>query len=206
MRPPTRTSPVAALAAAALFLGACQGDDAEQPPAQPSASPAAAGAPEAARVGAADSACTLPVTFGTAEDWTAKAVKMDEDDELFAALAQRGPMTMACEVDAKPAGLIGFLRVWTGKTADPRAGLTAFIGDRALKPVFTEVQIGGQPGLEVVYEQKSQLDDELEPERAFLVPTGKGLVTVSLDSFDSGEYEDMLPAYELAKSSLKING
>ncbi|MCY1137231.1 lipoprotein [Actinoplanes sp. Pm04-4] len=203
MRPPARAAHVAALATAVLFLGACQGEDTAAPTA---ASPAAPAVPESAKVGGASSPCALPVTFGVAEDWKAKAVEQDEGDEVFEAFAKRGPMTMVCEIDAKPAGLIGFLRVWTGKGGDARENLTAFIGKRALKPVFTEAQIGGRPGLEVVYEQKSQLDDEIEPERAFVVDTGQGLVAVSLDSFDSSEYEDMLPAYDLAKSSLTVNG
>nr|WP_221375016.1 lipoprotein [Actinoplanes polyasparticus] len=201
MRPPARTAQLVALAATALLLGACQGKEAAETP-KVAESPKAA---EAARVGAAASGCTLPVTFGLAEDWKPKAVTI-AGDELLAELAQRGPMTMACEIDAKPAGLIGFLRVWTGKSGDPRANLTAFIGPEALKPVFTELQIGGRPAVEVAYEKKSQLDDAIEPEQAFVVETGQGLLAVSVDSFDSGEHKDMLPAYELAKSSLQVTG
>ena len=190
-----------------LFVGACQGKDAAESP-KDAGSPKAAERPKAAeagRVGTAASGCALPVTFGLAEDWKPKAVTI-AGDELLAELAQQGPLTMACEIDAKPAGLIGFLRVWTGKSGDPRANLTAFIGKDALKPAFTEMQIGGRPAVEVVYEKKSQLDDAIEPEQAFVVETGQGLLAVSVDSFDSGEHKDMLPAYELAKSSLEVTG
>jgi len=190
-----------------LFVGACQGKDAAESP-KDAGSPKAAERPKAAeagRVGTAASGCALPVTFGLAEDWKPKAVTI-AGDELLAELAQQGPLTMACEIDAKPAGLIGFLRVWTGKSGDPRANLTAFIGKDALKPAFTELQIGGRPAVEVVYEKKSQLDDAIEPEQAFVVETGQGLLAVSMDSFDSGEHKDMLPAYELAKSSLEVTG
>ncbi|WP_250031249.1 lipoprotein [Paractinoplanes maris] len=204
MRPPATAS--ALVLAAAFALSACQNSDGTESPAapapsQPAQSPAV---PEAARIGAAGSACELPVTFGIAESWKPKAVEKMADDDPFAELARRGPLTMACEVDAKPAGSIGFLRVYTGSTGEPRATLTAFIGKRALKPAFTELQIGGRPGLEVVYQQKNQLDDEIDQERAFVVQTGQELVAVSLDSFDSGEHEDMLPAYELAKSTLTV--
>jgi hypothetical protein len=192
-----RLPALAAAVAALLVMSACQ----DEAPAAPKPT-----VPEGPRVGAAGSACQLPVSFGVAEDWKPKAVEQEEGDEVFEAFAKRGPMTMACEIDAKPAGLIGFLRVWTGQTGDARKSLTAFIGEKALEPAFNEQTIGGRPGLEVVYKVKSQLDDEIEPEQAFVVDTGQKLVLVSLDSFDSGEHEDMLPAYELAKSSLQVAG
>ncbi|WP_249999308.1 lipoprotein [Actinoplanes sp. M2I2] len=197
----------ATLAVAALALGACQGNEAAGPPAPASAAapPAAPQAAEKARVGTAADGCALPVSFGIAESWKPKAVRVEADDVL-AELTRRGPLTMACEIDAKPAGSIGFLRVWTGPAGEPRPALTAFIGDRAQDAVFTELPIGGRPGLEVVYRQKSQLDDALEPERAFLVPTGQGIAVVSLDSFDSDEHDDMLPAYELGKAGLTVTG
>lgn len=193
---------VAALAASALALMACGGTDADRPQATPSAA-AQLAAPEVARIGAAGSACEMPVTFGIAESWKPKPVKVAPDNPL-AELARRGPLTMVCEIDAKPAGNIGFLRVWSGVGSELRPGLEAFIGTDAREPVFTDVQIGGRPGLEVVYQEKSQLDDAMEQERAFAVKTAQGIVAVSLDSFDSAEHESMLPAYELAKSSLTL--
>ncbi len=156
----------------------------------------------AARV---DATCDLPVSFGLAESWKPKPVTIEADDPL-AELARRGPLTMACEIDAKPAGNIGFLRVWTGATGDLRTVLTGFIGSAAQEPVFAELPIGGRPGLEVTYRQKSQLDDALDPEKAFIVTTGQGVAVVSLDSLDSEEHKAMLPAYELAKSSLTVTG
>lgn len=184
------------LAATALLLTACESAGAEQPSA--AQSPAQQPAP---RVGE----CDMPVTFRLAESWTPKPVRVEPDDPL-AELTRRGPLTMVCEIDAKPAGNIGFLRVWTGAKGEPRASLTAFIGKDAREPVFTELRVGDRPAVEVVYQQKSQLDDEVEQERAFVVMTGQGLAAVSLDSFDSEEHEEMLPAYELAKSSLSVTG
>ncbi|GAA4587972.1 hypothetical protein BJY16_008403 [Actinoplanes octamycinicus] len=189
-------------ALAVLALTGCDSSSDEVMTTPATAAPDAAAA--TAKVGAAGSGCELPVSFGVADGWKPKQVTVEAGDPL-AALAKKGPFTMACEIDAKPAGNIGFLRVWTGEQAELKAGLTAFIGDKAQDPTFTEAQIGGKPGLSVDYQQKSQLDDSVEKESAFAVDTGKGLVVVSLDSFDSGEHAEMLPAYQLARNSLAVN-
>ncbi|MDR7276215.1 lipoprotein [Catenuloplanes atrovinosus] len=212
-----RTAPHArrALALATLMLAAaCQSPEAEQPAAAPNAStaptsaaaPAPAGAPEAARVGAADSGCAMPVSFGIAESWKPKAVDTSAADPELAEIFNRGTMSPICEIDAKPAGQLGFIRVYSGPAGDLRTALTAFIGEEAQTPAFTDVQVGGKPGLEVVYQAKSQLDDSLEPERAFALAAGAGVLAVSLDAFDPEEHQAMLPAYELAKTSLTVNG
>lgn len=193
-----RTAALATLAAVALT--GCDSDDKKTAAAQTESAAAAAGP----RVGAAGSGCELPITFGLTADWKPKQVTVEENDPLLA-LAKKGPFTMACEIDAKPAGNIGFLRVWTGAPAELEPSLTAFIGDRAQQPKFTELKIGGKPALEVDYQQKSQLDDAVEPEKAFVVDTGAGLIAISLDSFDAGEHQEMLPAYELARTSLTVS-
>jgi hypothetical protein len=141
------------------------------------------------------------VTFGLQASWRPQAVALGPDDPL-ASLARRGTLTLVCEIDAKPAGAIGFLRVYTGKAGDPRAALTGFIGASAQAPVFSEQRVGDLPLLEVAYQAKSELEDTLEPERAFAVQAGSQLVVVALDSLDGDEQAAMLPAFELAKSSL----
>ncbi|WP_197701764.1 lipoprotein [Micromonospora echinospora] len=200
-----RTVSVVALVAATLALTGCGQDDAADPKAAPgttaqSTNPPAV--PEGARVGAPGSACDMPVTFALAESWKPKAVTVAPDNPL-AELARRGPLTMVCEIDAKPAGNIGFLRVWTGEGDRLRPSLEAFIGADAHEPTYTELRVGDRPALEVAYQEKSQLDDTMEPERVFAVQTPQGIVAVSLDSFGSDEHTAMLPAYELAKSSLR---
>lgn len=196
---------VVALATATLMLTACERAEVTPTPAESSTAAQAAAAPEAARVGAAGSGCEMPVTFGIAAAWQPKAVTVAPGDPL-AELARQGPVTMVCEIDAKPAGNIGFLRVYTGDAGELRPILEAFIGADAREPVFTEVRVGDRAGLEVVYQTKSELDDALERERAFAVATARGVVVVSLDSMDSAEHEAMLPAYELAKRSLTVSG
>ncbi|XTZ15430.1 lipoprotein [Micromonospora echinospora] len=84
-----------------------------------------------------------------------------------------------------------------------RPSLEAFVGTDAHEPTCTELRVGDRPALEVAYQEKSQLDDTVEPERVFAVQTPQGIAAVSLDSFGSDEHTAMLPAYELAKSSLR---
>jgi hypothetical protein len=195
---------VAILAASALLIVACEHAGEADPPVVAGASEQPA-APEAARIGAAGSACDLPVTFGIAASWRPKAVALASDEPL-AELGRRYPLTLVCEIDAKPAGSIGFLRVWTGGRGPLRASLAAFIGTDAIEPVFTELRVGGRLAVEVVYQQKSELDDAMDQERAFLVETTTGIAAISLDSFDNDEHTSMLPAYQLAKSGLTVTG
>ncbi|GAB7037041.1 MULTISPECIES: lipoprotein [Catenuloplanes] len=176
-------------------------------PSASSAPPAApAGAAEAARVGAADSGCTLPVSFGIAASWTPKAVDTAALGPDLAAALGKGGMVPVCEIDAKPAGNIGFIRVYTGEHGDLRATLTSFAGPGAQAPAFTDLQIGGKPAVEITYTVKSELDGTVEQETAFAVPTSRGVVAVALEAFDDEEHAAMLPAYQLAKSSLTVTG
>lgn len=207
------------LAVAALLTGVATGcGDAEQDPGVSKAA-ATATAEVAARggsIGAAGSACELPVTFDIAEFWEAKAVDSaaqegdtgnELTDELADALLHQGPVTMACEVDAKPAGKVGFLRVWTGKPgdADARAVLEDFVtaesGAGGAK--FGTFKAGDLDAAEVEYVTTSELLEETKKERALAVTTSDGPVVLHLGGMDTEEHEAMLPAYELAKSTLK---
>jgi hypothetical protein len=171
-------------------------------------------------IGPSGSACQLPVTFDIAEEWTAESVDAGaasaktsgggEDDlggEVADALLHQGPVTAACEVDAKPAGHIGFLRVWTGAPGDDdaRAVLKAFVAAEGgtSKAKYHDFTTGDLKGVEVEYLFTSKLLDETKPERALAVTTTNGPVVVHLGGLDSGEHRAMLPAYELAKRTLR---
>ncbi|MFI5683212.1 lipoprotein [Streptomyces sp. NPDC051636] len=171
------------------------------------------------RIGAAGSACELPVTFDIAKGWKAKAIDADaaggssgSDDEpagdVADALLHQGPVTAACEVDAKPAGNIGFLRVWKGEPgdADARAVLRAFVAaeDNTSKETYRAFRTGGVSGVEVEYVYTSKLLDESKKESALAVTTADGPVVLHLGGLDTQEHEEMLPAYELAKRTLRI--
>ncbi|MFE7762608.1 lipoprotein [Streptomyces sp. NPDC057438] len=172
-------------------------------------------------VGAAGAACELPVTFETAEKWRPEAVETgapgdgsgSEEDELAAELAEgllhQGPFTAACEIDAKPAGNIGFLRVWTGeadaKGGDAKALLKKFVaaeGNTSVAEYRAFRSESGVPGAEVEYLYTSEALGETKKERAFLTVTPEGAVVVHLGGLDTEEHEEMLPAYELARRTL----
>ncbi|NEA64746.1 lipoprotein [Streptomyces sp. SID12488] len=194
---------VAALAGSLAGCSEAADDDAQaKTNATASASATAAGAGAGAKsggsIGADGSACELPITFDMAEHWTAEAV--DEPP-------RQGPVALVCEVDAKPAGHIGFLRVWTGDpgTDDARTVLEAFMAAEtgASKARYSTFRTGPLTGVEVKYAYKTEFDDEAKTERALAVTTPRGPVVVHLGGLDTEEHEAMLPAYELAKRTLK---
>ncbi|MEV4709340.1 lipoprotein [Actinoplanes sp. NPDC049316] len=163
------------------------------------------GAPADGVVGAKGSACELPVTFPVAPKWKPKAVEVADDDPL-AELARKGPLRMVCEIDAKPAGHVGFLRVWSDpKGGEPRAALQPLVSGKKTRNVtYKPFTAGGQGAVEVSFEQYQELLEEHVKRRAFAVRTPGGAVVVELGTLDSSEFEAMLPAYDLAKGGLKV--
>ncbi|MFJ8632277.1 lipoprotein [Streptomyces sp. NPDC093568] len=202
--------------------GAAEGDAKPSPSASASADGSGPAVKSGGSVGAAGSACELPVTFDIAEDWKAEAVDAGTDggdgsaapdgelaQEVADALLHQGPVTAACEVDAKPAGNIGFLRVWTGEPADAdaRAVLEAFVKaeDGASKAKYSAFEAGGLKGVEVKYLFTSELLEETKEESALAVATKRGPVVIHLGGMDTDEHRAMLPAYELAKKTLRAS-
>jgi hypothetical protein len=147
--------------------------------------------------------CTLPVSFELAESWKPQAVAADGS-----ALTEQGGFTLACEVDAKPAGNIGFLRVWTG----PRTGGTArealdsfLAADKNITvPEFRDAQLDAVTGAEVTYIRDNPKADVKKRERVLALITPHGSVVLVLGGLDTEEHEQMLPAYVLAKKSIKL--
>jgi len=179
------------------------GDGDSKKSASPSAPAKASGADDTAAsgggtIGAPGSACELPVTFDTAKNWKAEAVE---------APLRQGPVSLACEIDAKPAGNIGFLRVWTAKSgdADARSVLKAFVAgeDGASEEKYGTFTSGGLTGVEVEYLYTSELLEETKKERALAVVTPDGPVVLHLGGLDTEEHEEMLPAYDLARRTLR---
>ncbi|MFH0180564.1 lipoprotein [Streptomyces cacaoi] len=209
------------LTLAALLTGLMTGCAAEE--ADPDATSGASGASatttakvaqRGGSIGASGSACELPVTFDIAEFWKAEAVDAEETStatgdlaDLADAFLRQGPVTMACEVDAKPAGKIGFLRVWTGEPGDTdaRAVLEDFVAaaQAASGARYSTVKAGDITGTEVEYVTTSELLEETKKEHALAVTTSEGPVVLHLGGMDTAEHEAMLPAYELAKSTLR---
>lgn len=226
MRGAVRGAALAQVAVLAGLLAGCSqpADDGAKPSASAGGAADSAGsgkgddvAASGGSVGAAGSACELPVAFDTAENWKAEAIDTgtaEGGDEVAAELAEallhQGSFTAACEIDAKPAGNIGFIRVWTGEagaeTGDARALLKEFVkaeGDTS-KAKYSDFSSDSEvSGAEVEYLYTSEALDETKKERAFLTVTAEGPVVVHLGGLDTGEHEDMLPAYELAKRTLR---
>jgi hypothetical protein len=205
----------AAAATSILLLTGC--NDAEATwslPADASAAPAASPSTPAVRLGAAGSPCRLPVAFELAELWEPEAVDIDKAGEL-AALLRAGPFEVVCEVDAKPAGEIGFLRVYVAKarTGTPRSHLEAFVAAESPKTGGVEVRnikytaptIGGTPAAEVTYEPYNKALDHKSKYSAFAVNTPQGAVVVKLAPGGADEHANVLPAFELARTSLTVN-
>ncbi|MDV9191749.1 lipoprotein [Streptomyces sp. SR27] len=165
---------------------------------------AAAVAEAGAVVGGRGSACALPVSFSAAAKWVAKTVAGADDPE-FAALTRQGPATVRCEVDAKPAGHLGYLRVWTAGKGPARVALEGFVKGEpnGSKAVYRETRAGQLAATEVTYTVFNKLMEESKEERAFAVATPKGTVIVHLGGLDTDEHRAMLPAYELARTTLK---
>ncbi|MFF7468513.1 lipoprotein [Streptomyces sp. NPDC008092] len=169
-------------------------------------------------VGAAGSACELPVVFDIAKGWKAEAVDglaavasagtdSDITEEVVDGLLRQGPVTMVCEIDAKPAGNIGYLRAWTGRpgSGDARAVLQAFVAaeDNTGGAAYRTFTAGGLSGVRVDYRYTSKLLAETKKESALAVVTPKGPVVLHLGGLDSAEHDEMLPAFELAQDSLR---
>jgi uncharacterized lipoprotein len=169
------------------------------------------------KLGTAGSACVLPVAFDLLPLWKPKAVDVAELGEL-GSLYRNGPFTVVCEVDAKPAGEIGFLRVHTapGRTGSPRSHLEAFIAAEnpearkagnfeVKKTEYRDLTIGGEPAAEVTYATYNKSMDHESKYSAFALNTPKGAVVVKLSPFGADEYVNLLPAYDLAKRTLTVN-
>ncbi|MFJ3670607.1 lipoprotein [Streptomyces sp. NPDC090106] len=215
-----RMAQVALLAGVLAGCSEDTGASGEKEDAKASASVSASASEGAVRggtVGAAGSACLLPVGFDTAAEWRADALDGSSADpegdgdgsgsgEDLAALLRQGPVSLVCEIDAKPAGHIGFLRVYTAEPGedDAEAVLKAFVAgqDGTDKARYSSFEADGLTGAEVSYLSTSELLEETKPEAAFAVVTPDGPVVVHLGGMDEEEHKDMLPAFELAKRTL----
>ncbi|MFI9642585.1 lipoprotein [Micromonospora sp. NPDC051925] len=201
----------AALAALTLTLTTgCARATTEQatppPSAGPTAAPVAAGPPwyddvapatAATTVGPEGSACQLAMTFSVPAQWKVEAVTAGREEFTL------GPAVPVCEIDAKPAGHIGFLRIWQIEAATPLSPqeavdkyLAAFDGPKEQQ--YRKTKAGPLDAFEATW------TEEGERKRALLVSTGSGRLMVTLGGLDTEEFEAMLPAYQLAKSSVHL--
>lgn len=133
------------------------------------------------------------MTSDVAAKWVPEPVSAE------AAEAFGGPNRVACEIDAKPAGILGFVRVYLATQADPRAALQAHAtgtGPQATDQRFRRITTPAGAGWEIGYRSDETLA------RAFAVPAGTGTVVVEWRGVDEDEHRSGRPAYVLARTSL----
>ncbi|CRK60474.1 hypothetical protein [Alloactinosynnema sp. L-07] len=138
------------------------------------------------------------ITFEVADKWKAKPVEPSGDS-----LAEAAGLKLCYEIDAKGAGLLGFIRVWSGDdpNADVRQTLEAFLAEEGKKGAqheYSQTKAGTTEVVEAVSATKEAKD------KGFAVATPKGIVAVLWRGLDDEEFEDGMAAYDLAKSTLKV--
>ncbi|MDX3384003.1 lipoprotein [Streptomyces niveiscabiei] len=190
--------------------GAAKSSAKAQATPSPSASASPPSAASGGTLGAKGSACELPVTFQTAAKWKAESIAAPKgaSDDLLDALLRQGPVTGVCEIDAKPAGHIGFIRVYQGKPgdADARTVLKGFVAAEkgVSEEKYATFTAGSASGVEVSYRVHVELMDETKSEHALAVTTPEGPVIIHLGGIDDAEHKAMLPALDLAKRTLRV--
>ncbi|MEU9508487.1 lipoprotein [Micromonospora sp. NPDC048170] len=210
----TRAAVLAALTIA-LTGGCADGKESPSAGGSPSASPSATASPvtpgppwhdevvaasAGTTVGGKGTPCELPVTFSVPAQWKVKAVK---GSAKFGE-PRLGDALMLCEIDARPTGAVGFLRVWRvdGVAGGAEAHLKNFIGAYSPKGADAEyrrVKAGTLDAVEVSYLKQS---GGAVRDRAIALSSLYGPILLSLDTPDTVE---LLPAYQLVKQSARIN-
>ncbi|MFD3731610.1 lipoprotein [Streptomyces sp. NPDC058632] len=159
--------------------------------------------PATTTVGGSNSACRLPVTFDIAESWVPETVDADERGGT----PGQGTVSLACEIDAKPAGHAGFLRVWASEDTklDSREVLNGYMAEETgvEEPTYRETKAGPFPATEVTYLKPGAAEAETKRERALAVELPQGSVVLQLGGLDTREHENMLPAYVLARNTMR---
>ncbi|MGC4791262.1 lipoprotein [Micromonospora sp. DT178] len=208
---------VAVLAAltAALTAGCAEGKESPSGAGRPSASPGPTGspvtpgppwhdevvaAPAGTTVGGKGTPCELPVTFSVPAGWKVEAVRGSAkfgEPRLDKAL-------MLCEIDARPTGDIGFLRVWRvdGVAGGAQEHLKHFLdaySPEAADAEYRRVKAGTVDAVEASYPRK---DGGPVHDRAIAISSLYGPIVLSLDTPEPAE---LLPAYQLVKQSARIN-
>ncbi|MEH0971777.1 lipoprotein [Micromonospora sp. CPCC 205546] len=210
----TRAAVLTALAIA-LTGGCAEGKEPPSAGGSPSASPSptaspvtpgppwhdeVAAAPAGTTVGGKGTPCELPVTFSVPAKWKVKAVKRSAKSGE----ARVGKALMVCEIDARPAGDLGFLRVWRvdGVAGGGQEHLKHFLGvyaPGATDAEYRRLKAGTLDAVEASYPGK---DGGAVNDRAIAISSLYGPVVLSLDTSDP---EELLPAYQLVKQSARIN-
>ncbi|MDG4823861.1 lipoprotein [Asanoa sp. WMMD1127] len=201
-----RITPLATLVASVFLLGACGAGSAADPTVADPAASASTASPATTDAVAADAtftdpapaaaggrigpgtACAIPATLSTAAAWTPK-------DASGVGFTEDG-VTLRCEIDAKPAGVLGFIRVYTYEDGEARRALDTLLAIPGFGGTATaerQVTIGGETGVEAALAA-----EETGPGRVFAA----GGVVLVWRGLDEEEFASGLPAYVLARTSI----
>lgn len=168
------------------------GGPAETPAARPG-DPAPASAGEL--VGPENSACALPVSFTVARGWQAQAPSGGPT---------QGGAELLCEIDGKPAGHLGYVHVWHSDEADAMTALSTFATDRfGAGHQYTEPIVDRQHAAEVSYVERLEDVEIDQPTRALALPVSNGTVLIATTAPNEEEFQANLPAYVLAKNTVR---
>lgn len=166
----------------------------------------------AGAIGAADSDCPLPVAFDRFQGWVPERIKdtSAQSEPALDAMLTPGPFHVVCELES-PVN-VGFLRVYVGPerlaSKDPEKVLGGFVKDLddGIEPIYTSFESDeGLAGTEVAYVE-ILAGVERAKRRAFLVAGADGVVVVHVGGLDDEEHAGMLPAFDLAKESVRAAG
>ncbi|MFU8873019.1 lipoprotein [Micromonospora sp. SL4-19] len=151
-------------------------------------------------IGDSNSGCDLPITFSIPAGWRVKQIPAK-------AKLKVGRVTLSCEIDAKPAGLVGFLRVWTVDErlrTDAKTEVSDFVTEYAQddQATYRRTKAGPLDSVEASYVQQG-IDGKPNPQRAIAVRAILGDVVVTVGGMDAEEFQSLLPGFQLAKRSVK---
>lgn len=203
-----RLAGAAALALIAVTAVAGCGED--PPAAAPSAAAGAAPDPDgwpsvvpaapAGKVGPGSECKDTPVRFDVPDKWTVGYIGSG-----FGAEFPVAGMPLMCEIDAKPGGIIGFIRVWHGRsTREPKAVLEDYvkqIAPRAVDVRYRPTRIGDLDAWEVWYQRPPDDVSDESQGRAFALSTDGQAVVTGWSALDDADYIAGLPGYVLARNS-----
>src|SRR2546429_8643312 len=99
-------------------------------------------------------------------------------------------MSVSCEVDGNPAGVLGFVRVWTGRTADAHQVLEKYVGAQkdSSEVEYRDTKVGQVSGVEATWRTADS-----GRKRAFAVATPNVAALVTAGGGDDEEYQELLP-------------
>ena len=126
--------------------------------------------------------------------------KWKASDSSDMGMAVANTLDLLCEIDAKPAGVLGIMRVFADTTTntDLRTIGASFVADwskGATEIEYRDHKVGAKDGVEVRY----RIDGHVN--RAFVVRPAAATIVVHWGGLDDDEHTAGLPAYILARNS-----